>query len=345
MKAAVLEPYKKITWKDIDRPDVNEGDVLVNVKYASICGTDEHIFKGEFHPRTPLPLVMGHEFSGIVAETGKMTHKFKIGEKVVVDPIIWCGECPACKIGHNPACTSLKLVGIDLDGGFAEYISVPEYMVFKVDDRISLQHASLVEVLSIGFHACNRAGVKENDSVVIWGGGKVGQCILQVVKTKTSGKVFLIDILDERLNRAKNAYPDIITINSKKTDPISMIKEQTGGVDIAFEAVGHAEKIDGVPNPVRGCIQSIRGAGTVCVLGLSDEPSPIVFKELIWKEAKIVASRVSHGEYTECLRALQKGMLKPEALITKKMHLSKLQEAFRILEENNKEHLKIIMEI
>ena len=345
MKASVLEEYGKISWKSIPDPKVNENDVLINVKFSNICGTDEHIFKGEFHPRTSLPLVMGHELSGIVADTGKNIRKYQLGDKVVVDPIIWCGECAACKRGHHPACSSLKLIGIDLDGGFAEYISVPENMVYKVHDEISLRHASLVEVLSIGFHACNRAGVKENDTVLIWGGGKLGQCILQAVKTKTNAQVFIVDILDERLQRAGNAYPDIVTINPKLANPVQLIKEQTGGIDIAFEAVGHVENVNNIPNPVRGCIQSIRGAGTVCVLGLADEPSPILMKELIWKEAKIIASRVSHGEYSETLSALEKGTLKPEALITKEMQMPDLQKAFSILENEKKDHLKILMEV
>ena len=345
MKAAVLEEYGKVSWKSIPDPEVNEKDVLINVKFTNICGTDEHIFKGEFHPRTSLPLVMGHELSGVVADTGTGIQKFTPGEKVVVDPIIWCGKCAACKKGHYPACTSLKLIGIDLNGGFAEYISVPVNMVYKVHDNISLKHASLAEVLSIGFHACNRAGVKENDSVLIWGGGKLGQCILQAVKTRTSAQVYIVDILDERLQKAKDAYPDIVTLNPKSVDPVQLIKDHNGGADIAFEAVGHAEKINNIPNPVRGCIQSISGAGTVCVLGLADEPSPVVMKELIFKEAKIIASRVSHGEYVEALSALEKGILKPGALITKEMQMQDLQEAFSILEYDKKNHLKILMSL
>jgi threonine dehydrogenase-like Zn-dependent dehydrogenase len=345
MKASVLEEYGRISWKSVPEPEVNENDVLINVKFSNICGTDEHIFKGEFHPRTSLPLIMGHELSGIVAETGKNIREYQPGDKVVVDPIIWCGQCPACKRGHHPACTSLKLIGIDLDGGFAEFVSVPENMVYKVHEKISLRHASLVEVLSIGFHACKRAGVKENDTVLIWGGGKLGQCILQAVKTKTNAQVFIVDILDERLRRARDAYPDIVTINAKSADPVQTIIERTGGVDIAFEAVGHAEDVNNIPNPVRGCIQGIRGAGTVCVLGLSDEPSPVLMKELIWKEAKIISSRVSHGEFSETLSALEKGVLKPEVLITKQMQVPGLQEAFSILETEKKHHLKILMEV
>lgn len=347
MKAAVLEEYGKFVWKDVPKPELKDGHVLVHVTNASICGSDQHVFLGEFHPRTHVPFIPGHEFAGVVEDVGDGVAALGEGQKVVVDPIIWCGKCPACKIGHYPACTSLKLVGIDLDGGFGEYVSVPESMIFKINEKIDLRHAALVEVLSIGYHASNRSGIKPDDSAVIWGAGKVGQCILQAAKTITSGPIIMVDILEERLAMAKKAYKDIICINAGKTNPIEQIKEITNneGVDVAFESVGHATLKGDMINPVRGCIQSIKGAGTVCVLGLGDDPAPLVMKELIWKEAKIIASRVSHGEFKETIENMEAGKLKPEKLITGIRHASEANEAFAALEKNPAENLKIILDL
>jgi threonine dehydrogenase-like Zn-dependent dehydrogenase len=345
MNAAVLTKYRKIEWKQVDIPEISGNEVLIKVSYACICGSDQHVFLGEFHPRTSVPLIQGHEFAGTILETGPDVKGFKNGDRVAVDPIIWCGHCPACLRHHYPACTSLKLVGIDLDGGFSEFMKVPETMLYKVTDKISDEHAALVEVLSIGFHACKRAGVKQGDKVVIWGAGKVGQSILQALKTKTRNTVILVDILDERLTMAKKAYEDIHIINAIRTDAIEKIKELTHGegVDIAFEAVGHTKEIPGVVNPVRGCIQAIRGGGKVCVLGLSSEPSPIVMKELIWKEGTIVTSRVSHGEFAETIKNMNKGTLKPDALVTDILHPSDAQKAFEMLEKEPHKHLKILL--
>jgi len=345
MKAAVLSEYKKMEWKEVPLPEISANEVLIKITYASICGSDQHIFLGEFHPRTKLPFIPGHEFAGNIVRVGSEIKNFKPGDRVAIDPIIWCGKCPACKIGHFPACTSLKLIGIDSDGGFAEYAKTTENMLFRLYPEISDKHAALIEVLSIGFHVCKRAGVKDNDTVVIWGAGKVGQCILQAAKTKTKNTIIMVDILDGRLNNAKKAYADIITINALNTDPVAKIKEITEGkgVDVAFEAVGHSKDFPDLVNPVRGCIQSIRGAGTVCVLGLSDQPAPIIMKELIWKEAKIVASRVTHGEFTETIDAMQKGLLKPDALISDILTPDKAQEAFEMLEYEPEKHLKILL--
>lgn len=347
MKACVLKEYKKFEWTDVPKPMINPDEVLIRSRYASICGSDQHIFSGDFHPRTRLPLIPGHEFMGIVESIGAEITDFKEGDRVAIDPIVWCGDCPACRRQHYPACTSLKLIGVDMDGGFGQYVKAKPNMLYKLKPSIPDVYGSLVEVLGIGFHAINRADLHEKDNIAIWGTGKVGHCILQAAKTITYGKIFLIDIIDERLKIAENAYPDVITINALKEDPISIIKEQTGGegVDIAFEAVGHDASHGSTLNPVRGCIHVIRGAGRVVVLGLGDDPSPILFKELIWKEAMIVASRVSHGEFSRVIENLEKGTLNPDFLISDIFKANEVQKAFELLESEPEKHLKILLDM
>jgi len=347
MKAALLREYGKIETEEVPVPEYGNDEVLVRVKYASICGSDQHIFKGEFHPRTKLPFIPGHEFAGVIAETGKNVKGLKPGDKVTVDPIIWCGKCAACKAGHYPACTSLKLTGIDMDGGFAEYVAVNQMQIYPLPHNISDEHAALIEVLSIGFHASNRAGLGLQDTILIQGAGKVGQSILQAVKTITRGKVFLADVLEERLDIAKKAYPDIDCINVNISDPADYIKEATDGrgVDIAFEAVGHFKEVKNRTNPVRSSIQSIKGGGKVCVLGLADEPSPLLMKELIWKEATIIASRVSHGEFSKTIEAMGKGLLKPEHMVTSILPVEEAMKGFEILDTEPEKQLKVLLKI
>jgi threonine dehydrogenase-like Zn-dependent dehydrogenase len=346
MKAAVLSEYGLVEWKEVKKPECKPTEVLIRVTYGCICGSDQHIHKGEFHPRTKTPMIMGHEFAGEIVEVGSEVSGFAVGEKVAPDPIIWCGTCPACLRGHYPACTSLKLIGVDLDGGFAQYIALPPSMLYRLSPAIPDEHAALIEVLSIGFHAKNRAGVSKEDVIAIWGSGKVGLCILEAVRTVTAQAVFMVDILDERLAVGPKHYERVIPINASKEDPVARILRETEGkgVDIAFEAVGHAIELDQVVNPVRGCVQSIRGGGTVCVLGLGNEPAPVLFKELIWKEGRIVTSRVSHGEFAETIANLEKGTLKPDALISRILPASKTQEAFDILDSNPANNIKILLD-
>ena len=346
MKAAVLSEYNLVEWKDVPKPECKPEEVLIRVTFGSICGSDQHIHKGEFHPRTHTPMIMGHEFAGEIVEVGSKVSGYSVGEKVAPDPIIWCGECPACLRGHYPACTSLKLIGVDSDGGFVQFIALPPSMLYKLPSGISDEHAALIEVLSIGFHAKNKADVHKEDVVAIWGSGKVGLCILEAIRTVTEQPVFMVDILEERLAIGPRHYENVIPVNALNEDPVERIFKETGGkgVDIAFEAVGHAIGPDHLVNPVRGCVQSIRGGGTVCVLGLGNEPAPVVFKELIWKEGRIVASRVSHGEFAETIENLENGTLKPDALISRILPASKTQEAFEILDSSPAENLKILLD-
>jgi threonine dehydrogenase-like Zn-dependent dehydrogenase len=220
-------------------------------------------------------------------------------------------------------------------------------MIYSLPSGISNENAALIELLSIGFHASKRSQLQPEDDIVIWGAGKVGQAILYAAKTITKGKIFIADILPERLALAQKAFPDINTIDIRETDPIEYIYDHSNGkgVDIAFEAVGHFHEVPGRFNPVRSCIKAIRGGGKLCVLGLSDEPTPVLFKELIWKEARIISSRVSHGEFAESIAALEKGILDPSGMITGIMDLSQADEAFQLLEKAPEKHLKILLKV
>ena len=156
-----------------------------------------------------------------------------------------------------------------------------------------------------------------------------------------------MDIVEQRLQIPLEAYDNVIIINARKEDPLAVIKAFTGGsgVDIAIEAVGHAEKIDGRVNPIQSCIGAIRGAGSVCVLGLTAEQTSLFMRDLIWKEAKIITSRVSHGEYSEAIAHLSRGNLHPELLISEIMPAANIQQAFDLLENNPEKYLKILLKL
>lgn len=346
MYAAVLSEFGRFEWKQVPTPEPTAGQVGVRVRYASICGSDIHVFKGEFGKRTPVPFIPGHEFAGVVEQVGEGVDSLVAGDAVAVDPIIWCGHCAACQRGHFPACTSLKLVGIDLDGGFAESICVDASMAYKLPASIRPEHAALVEILSIGFHACSRANVTEGNTLAIYGAGRVGQSILQAARTKTAAPIFVVDVLANRLKIVDEHFDNVRTINALEENAAEVIqREIAGGVDIAFEAVGHAGHLDKTVQPVLGCVESIRGGGTVCVLGLSDEPVPVVFKKLIWKEAQLTTSRVSHGEFAEVIEALAAGQLKPDAMITEIIPTSQTQQAFEKIIACPQDTLKILLDM
>lgn len=347
MKAAVLTEYRRVEWKEVETPRIGDSEVLVKVSYAGICGSDQHIFNGEFHPRTSVPLVMGHEFGGTIVEAGRRVSGFQVGDRVAVDPIYWCGHCPACLLHHYPACSTLKLIGVDSDGGFGQYVAVKDFMLHRIGPEIPDRHAAMIELLSIGFHACRRAGLAKGDTLAVFGAGRVGQSILQAARTVTDNTIFMVDVLARRLGLATSAFDNVVAVNAAEHNPATIIRELTGGrgVDVAIEAVGHARPIENQAHPVCLAVEAIRGAGTVCVLGLADEPVPLVMKKLIWKEARLVASRVTHGEFVEMIEHLSLGHLKPDALISCEMPASQAQQAFELLESRPQDYLKILLAI
>jgi threonine dehydrogenase-like Zn-dependent dehydrogenase len=236
---------------------------------------------------------------------------------------------------------------VDSDGGFAEYAAVKGFMLHKIDDNISDRHAAMIELLSIGFHACKRAGLGQGDTLAIFGSGRVGQSILQAARTITDRTIFMVDILASRLELARNTWDRVVAVNARQQDPAAAVRELTKGrgVDVAIEAVGHAQPVAEQAHPVCQCVDVIRGAGTVCVLGLSDQPVPLVMKNLIWKEARLVASRVTHGEFRETIAHLSGGRLKPDALISCEMPASQAQQAFDLLESRPQDYLKILLSL
>jgi threonine dehydrogenase-like Zn-dependent dehydrogenase len=219
-------------------------------------------------------------------------------------------------------------------------------MAYPVPDAVPPEHAALVEILSIGFHACRRAAVGAGQTLAIYGAGRVGQSILQAARTKTDTRIFMVDILPHRLGIINTHFDNVRTINALDEDAAAVIRDESaGGVDVAFEAVGHAHQLDQTGPPVLNGIDSIRGGGTVCVLGLGDEPVPVVFKKLIWKEAQLVTSRVSGGEFADVIEALAAGQLKPEAMITEIVPAKHTQQAFEKIIAAPEKTLKILLKM
>ncbi|MFQ6049316.1 MAG: zinc-binding dehydrogenase, partial [Phycisphaerae bacterium] len=152
MKAAVQVADRRIEFCDVPTPSPGPGQVLVRSLQASICGSDQHVYKGEFAGRVKYPHIGGHEFAGVVEAVGQQVRGLSVGDRVVVDPLVWCGRCRACLEGHYSACRSLKLVGIDLPGGFAEYVCAEQDKCFKLPEEIGDEQAALIELYSVGVH-------------------------------------------------------------------------------------------------------------------------------------------------------------------------------------------------
>ena len=345
MKAAVLYNDHDIRLGDAPDPVIKPDEVLVASAYAGICGTDLHIFHGEFKARVKYPAIQGHEFGGIIQELGRGVDGFKPGDRVVADPIISCHACPACLTGHINACRTLKLLGVDLDGGFGQYVAVPRNRLFRLPESIPMHYAPMVEMYALGHHVHNRGGVQAGETVAILGAGKLGLSILDVLCHSAGPNLTIIaDLRPFRLETARKLGADHV-IDVTWEDPVARVLELTEGVgaDCVIEAVGHYHEVLDREAPLAQAVKMVRNGGRIVTTGLGEQLSPVHFKTLVIKEAQIIASRVTMGEFPQAIRLMAKGLLHPELLVTSQRPLWDIAGAFADMEREDTDEIKIVL--
>lgn len=347
MKAGILYGPKNIRMGEMPEPEIGADEVLLESHAAGICGTDLHIYRGEFENRVRYPAVQGHEFGGVIVEVGKNVRDYKPGDRVVVDPIISCHHCPACLSGHINACQTLKLLGVELKGGFGQLVAVPVDRIFRLPDNIPMKHAPMVEMYSLGHHVLQRGEVQPGETVAILGAGKLGLSVLDVLCHSVSPGVSIVsDLQPFRLETARKLGADH-AINLHETDLVKRVLELTNGigVDCVIECVGHYHEVDGQEAPLAQAVRMIRNGGRIVTAGLGEQTSAVHFKTLVIKEAKIIASRVTCGEFPRAIQMMSRGLLHPNLLITDVQPLASIGEAFDQVDRESPETIKVVLQV
>ncbi len=344
MQAAVLKNDMQIVIEEVPTPDPGPNQVQIRVNWASICGTDLHIYMGEFKDRVKYPRILGHEFAGVVESVGNSVQTLKPGDRVTVDPIIWCNQCPACLNGQNNVCINLKLLGIEYNGGFADYAVAGADKVFKIPDSVSMRDAALIELYSLGVHSARKAMIEPGDRVVILGAGRLGLAVLEVIKQTAASWVCAVDVLDNRLEIAKKMGADL-TINAALEDPVEKLLAQTDGlgVDRVIECVGTYAEIDDREGPVQQAVKMSRSGGRIVVMGLGPQLTPVFWKECVFKELQIVGSRVTLGDYPRALQLMELNKFHPELFVSEVFDLKQIDRAFHLLEDKPDQYLKVLV--
>ncbi len=347
MKAGILYGDKDIRVGSAPDPRIKPDEVLVETHYAGICGTDLHIYRGEFHNRVKVPAIQGHEFGGIIREVGQQVRDFKVGDRVVVDPIISCHSCPACLSGRINACRTLKLLGVDLDGGFGQYVAAPAGHVYALPESVPIKFAPMVEMYGLGHHVLQRGHVQPGETVAILGAGKLGLSVLDVLCHSASPATTIVaDLQPFRLETARKLGADYV-VNIQEEDPVARVMEITNGagVDCVIECVGHYHEIVGQTSPLAQAVQMIRTAGRIVTCGLGEQLSAVHFKTLVIKEAEIIASRVTLGEFPRALVLMSKGLVHPELLVTEEKPLRDIASAFEQVDRDDPCTIKVVLDI
>lgn len=236
MKAAVLHSLGNFKTEMVEIPKISDNEVLIKVKYAGICGSD--VPRSMLSGARKYPLILGHEFAGEVAEVGGNVDNLNPQDRVVVAPLVPCGECEHCKASDYGLCDNYNIIGTGSNGAFAEYVKVPKDHILKIDDSLSFETAAGIEPATIGYHGLQKANIQPGETVVVMGCGSIGQLTLQWAKIFGASTVIAVDIFDDKLDLAKELGADI-TINSKEVDAVEKIKEITnGGADVVAETAG-----------------------------------------------------------------------------------------------------------
>ena len=313
MKSLVLTEYKKLEVKDMPVPAVGPGDVRVKVDSCGICGSDVHGYDGSSGRRIP-PLIMGHEAAGVVESVGEGVEGLGPGDRVTFDSMISCGACRFCRAGEINLCDNRRVVGVSpgdwkQHGAFAEYVVVPQHIVFRLPDALSFAHAAMVEPVSVAVHAVSRTPIRLGDRAVVVGCGMIGLLAIQAAKAAGCGTVFAVDLDETRLERAARLGADV-TINAKDDVPATVIAATEGrGADVAFEAVGAAK-------PIATAIESLRKGGALTLIGNVTPKVDVDLQAIVTRELTLYGSCASSGEYPQCLDLLGRGVIKVDELVT-----------------------------
>lgn len=350
MKAALWYGKNDVRVEDIEDPVVEQGSVKIKVKWCGICGSDLHEYLqgpifipvGQPHPlsKKAAPIVLGHEFSGEVVEIGQGVTKFNIGDRVIVEPIVSCGKCPACKEGKYNLCSSLGFHGLcGSGGGLAEYTVFPEEFVHKIPDNMTYEQAALVEPMAVALHSIRIADFKTGDTAIVLGSGPIGLATIECLKAAGAKLVIVLQRKSIRQEYAKRAGADIV-LDPTEVNIVEEVKKLTDGVgvDVAFETTGAKIGFD-------IGLDSIKYEGTMVITSIWEEEISFNPNTLVFSEKKVVGTLAYRHEFPATIAQMSDGRIKADGYITKKIALEDIvEEGFGALTgTEKKKHVKILV--
>ena len=342
MKALVLKEYKHLVFEEVPTPVPAPEEVLVSVKACGICGSDVHGMDGSTGRRRP-PVIMGHEASGIIASVGSAVKSWAPGDRVTFDSTVYCGHCSYCQRGDINLCDNRRVLGVSCEdyrqhGAFAEFVAVPQRILYRLPKQLPWEHAALVEPFSIALHAVRRAPPSLNDTIVVVGAGMIGLALVQALRHTGCSRLIVVDVAEDRLNLAKKCGATHIVNSStqKAADAIADLT-QGQGADYAFEAVGLTVTVD-------LAVRCLRKGGAAILVGNVTPKIDFPLQVAVTRELSVYGSCASRGDYPSCLEMMARGALQPELLISAKAALAEGAAWFDRLYNKEPGLLKVVLE-
>jgi L-iditol 2-dehydrogenase len=343
MKALVLEDYRKFAYRELPAPALRgPGDVIVRVRAASICGSDVHGMDGSTGRRRP-PIVMGHEAAGEIVEAGSDVRRFKAGDRVTFDSTEYCGSCWHCRRGEVNLCDDRRVLGVSCaeyrrDGAFAEYLVLPERILYALPGELDYVRASLAEPLGVAVHAAAISPLGLHDSVAIVGTGLIGLLLLQVLRGATAGRIVAFDTDPSRREAALRFGADA-ALDPAAPGAMEELRGLTAGrgADRSFEAVGAAA-------PIRTAIEATRKGGSVTLIGNASPSVEIPLQAVVTRQLSLLGSCAIAGEYPLAIDLMARGKVDVRALVSAVAPLAEGASWFERLYAREPGLLKVVLE-
>ena len=341
MKSLLLSEYNHLEIADLPLPEVAPGEVLVRVEACGICGSDVHGYDGSSGRRIP-PIVMGHEAAGTVAATATDVRGFAKGDRVTFDSTVYCGACAFCGRGEFNLCDRRQVIGVSCGeyrryGAFAEYVVVPQRILYRLPETISFAEAAMLEAASVALHAVRVSEAAGSETALVVGAGMIGLLTLQAARAADFAHVFIADIDASRLPLARQVGADAV-LHCSGAELVAEVMKLTGGqgVDCAFEAVGCDET-------VAAAIDSTRKGGTVTLIGNIAPQVTLPLQKVVTRQLRLQGSCASSGEYPQAIELIANGKIQVTPLITAVAPLEEGPRWFDRLHAHEPNLMKVIL--
>ncbi len=342
MKALLLEQYMQLGYQEMPEPTISPDEVLIRVKACGICGSDVHGLDGSTGRRIP-PIVMGHEAAGVIEQVGGNAKGWQAGDRVTFDSTVSCGQCYFCARGEINLCDNRQVLGVSCGefrrhGAFAELVSVPARILYRLPDSLGFAQAAMIEAVSIAVHAVNITPKSLGDTAVVVGSGMIGLLTIQAAKAAGFARVFAVDLDDNKLATAKRLGADE-TFNPKTADVPAAIYALTNGrgADVALEAVGAAA-------PIKTAIMCVKKGGTVTLIGNLAPNIELPLQAVVTRQIRLQGSCASAGEYPACIELLANGTINVDEIISARAPLAEGADWFKRLYAHEPNLMKVILE-
>lgn len=336
MKAVQIVKPGELRVIETEKPSVDaHNNVLVRMTAAGICGSDMGIYHGTNAAAT-YPRIIGHEMVGVVEETGEGADRLKPGDRVIINQVISCGTCYPCRMGRGNVCDHLQVRGVHVDGGYREFMAVPQEDCYVLPDELADVDAVMIEPTTIAIQSCARAQLRKEDMLLIMGAGALGSTILKIARL-TCPHIIVADIVDEKLEAAK-ANGAAYTINTAKENLPEKVKEYTGGR-------GSTVSIDAActKDSLIRLLEATGNAGRVMTMGFSTAPTEINQFLITSKELDVRGSRLQNRMFGKAIELIQEGKLDLKGSASHTFPLVKAQEAFDFSDSHDPSIRKIVL--